>query len=223
MAFLSRLLSSLLLLIALPSYAYAPDHLDLGYMNLDDTQKFMIRNGVTVPYNKQFVRRVVVGKAKIRPNGAIINLPYGPEMVPTYDDLLYDPKWQVKEPNIFDNLKFSESAFDFSESQKVKLMIDLLFWTSHIADIYTTYKGVQYSCITEANPLLPSIPSVGEMVALKGGIIWTVKTSFLSDKKYGEQWWYDWKLSSAVLTSFVAYNNHKLTKKSKLRPDCPKR
>ena len=85
MAFLSRLLSSLLLLIALPAYAYVPDQLDIGYSNLSDTQKFLIRNGQTIPYNKEFIQRVVVGKVRIGKNGALINMPKQDLAYPTLD------------------------------------------------------------------------------------------------------------------------------------------
>ena len=42
-----------------------------------------------------------------------------------------------------------------------------LFWGIHLADIYSTHEGVKWDCISEANPLLPSIPTIAEMAILK--------------------------------------------------------
>ena len=214
MEFLSRLLSSLIIgLIALPAFAYVPDTLDLGYHSLSETQKYLIRNGQIIPYNKKFVRRVVVGKTKIMPNGAMINIPHGPEFVPSFYDLQHNPKW--KEKKLLGNIEFDQGAFRMDAD--TQLLIDVLFWTAHIADVYTTYEGVKYDCIREANPLLPSVPEVDEMIALKGGIIWGVKTAYLTDEKYGKFWWNEWKLVSSIVTGLVAYNNHKITEKVKGR------
>lgn len=47
----------------------------------------------------------------------------------------------------------------------------VLFWGLQLADIYSTHEGVKYDCISEANPLLPEIPTVGEMALLKGVIL----------------------------------------------------
>ena len=98
MARLSQRLSSLLLgllLLAVPVSAFVPT--DPFISELSEARKELIRLGHTAPYNQLTVQRVVVGKARIMPNGAIINLPHGPEFVPTLNQLRYDPKWQVKE------------------------------------------------------------------------------------------------------------------------------
>ena len=47
----------------------------------------------------------------------------------------------------------------------------VLFWGIQLADIYSTQQGVKWDCISEANPLLPSIPTVQEMAVLKGVIL----------------------------------------------------
>ena len=80
---LSRLLSSTLLgiLISFPAHAYIPK--EQFPLNIPPHKQAMIKLGYTAPYNKQTVRRVIVGKAKIMPNGAIITLPHGPKFVPT--------------------------------------------------------------------------------------------------------------------------------------------
>ena len=218
MEFLSRLLSSLIIgLIALPAFANVPD-LPPSLGDMPEYKKELIRMGHFAPYSQQTVRRVIVGKAQII-NGAIINLP-GPEFVPTYLELQVLPKYQYKEPeSIFSQLDFDQGAITYSASDE--LLINVLFWFSHIADVYTTYEGVKYTCIREANPLLPSVPEVNEMIALKGGVIWGVREAFMVDEEYGRLWWNDWKLMSGVLTTLVAYNNHRITEKARGR--CPKR
>ena len=46
-----------------------------------------------------------------------------------------------------------------------------LFWTIQAADIYSTNRGIQYDCISEANPLLPSTPTIAEMAILKAVVL----------------------------------------------------
>ena len=220
MVSLSRLLSSLLLIIALPTYAYIPDSLDYGIRNLSETQKFLIRNGQVVPYNKGFVKRVVVGKAKIMPNGAIINLPYGPDLVPSFHDLQHDPKWQVKKANPeFSvnsiNLNVDMSSPEFYWNERERRYIDLLFWTTQILDVYSTYKGMKYDCLYEANPLLPEVPKVHEMVGLKLGIIGGVNFALDAD----ENFWYGWKLGAGISTGVIVINNFRLLNKAERRCD----
>lgn len=41
------------------------------------------------------------------------------------------------------------------------------FWTLQTLDVYSTYRGLKYSCVQEINPILGSDPSVAQMVALK--------------------------------------------------------
>lgn len=127
---------------------------------------------------------------------------------------------QYKEPTlILGELSFNE--FVMNHDDRDRLLINVLFWSAHIADVYTTYEGVKYSCIEEANPLLPQVPEVGEMIALKGSVIWAVSNVFYADEEYGELMWNEWKFMSAAVTGLVAYNNYKLTKKAEGR--CPKR
>lgn len=47
-----------------------------------------------------------------------------------------------------------------------------LFYTLQAADVYSTYRGLQYDCVREANPLLGERPGIARMV--------THKTVFLS-------------------------------------------
>lgn len=205
--FLSRLLSSLLLLITLPAYAYIPDTLDYAVRNLSETQKFLIRNGQVVPYNKVFVRRVVVGKAKIMPNGAIINLPHGPDLVPSFHDLQHDPKWQVKKKIDFSDLEFNETGLTTEEFN---------FYLIHALDVYSTVKGLKWDCIYEQNPLLPNNPSTAGLIAFKVGILSLLKSIYGDDPA-----WDAFMKTSTYTTGTVVLRNFHLT--SEARKDCNRR
>lgn len=205
--FLSRLLSSLLLLITLPAYAYIPDTLDYAVRNLNETQKFLIRNGHVVPYNKVFVRRVVVGKAKIMPNGAIINLPHGPDLVPSFHDLQHDPKWQVKKKIDFSDLEFHETGLTTEEFN---------FYLIHALDVYSTVRGLKWDCIYEQNPLLPNNPSTAGLIAFKVGMISLIKSIYGDDPA-----WDAFIKTSTYATGTVVLNNFRIT--SEARKDCNRR
>ena len=43
----------------------------------------------------------------------------------------------------------------------------IAFWTLQGLDVYTTYRGVKYTCIKEGNPLLDDTPTITDMVMLK--------------------------------------------------------
>jgi hypothetical protein len=46
-----------------------------------------------------------------------------------------------------------------------------MFFALQFADIYTTYKGLQYSCVTELNPIIGKNPSVSDMFLTKTVIL----------------------------------------------------
>ena len=205
MEFLSRRLSSLLLgllLLAVPVSGFVPT--DPFISQLSEARKELIRLGHTAPYNQLTVQRVVVGKARIMPNGAIINLPHGPEFVPTLNQLRYDPKWQVKEEHDF--------TIDYW-TEREKRMIDILFFSAQVLDVYSTYRGLKYDCITEANPLLPSVPDLTELIGLKLIVIGGLESLASGDTNF----WYGWKLGAGVTTSAVTLNNFRLLRKAQGR------
>lgn len=192
MVFLSRLLSSLIIgLIALPAYAYVPDQLDIGYSNLSETQKFLIRNGQVIPYNKEFVQRVVVGKVRIGKNGALINMPKQNLAYPTLD-----------------------LNFDFEEKSSYIPMFLLI----HALDVYSTYQGLKYDCISERNPLVGERPSLAKLLLFKTGIIMGLEAV------YGQHpnEWTVFQITSAYTTGIVVQNNFDIIKNAK-RNGCRKR
>lgn len=180
----------------------------MSISQLSEVRKELIRLGHTAPYNQLTVQRVVVGKARIMPNGAIINLPHGPEFVPTLNQLRYDPKWQVKEEHNF--------TIDYW-TEREKRIIDILFWSAQVLDVYSTYRGLKYDCISEANPLLPEVPDLTELIGLKLIVIGGVGNLAKEDVNF----WYGWKFGSGVTTSAVTLNNFRLLRKAQRR--CNKR
>lgn len=233
---LSRLLSSTLLgiLISFPAHAYIPkEHMPL---NIPPHKQAMIKLGYHAPYNKQTVSRIVVGKAKIMPNGAIIQLPHGPKFVPTLQQLLFDPKLQengemrsAKDIDEFFNYGPTKKTFATREPIELNLEFDPLvgysdneikwinrmFWTTQALDVWTTYKGVKYSCVFEKNPLLKDAPSTFDMVSLKFGVVWAIDTLFEDNPNYRTSW----KLATGISTGLVAANNYNIYKRAKNRCD----
>ena len=207
MEFSSRPLSSLLLgflLLAVPVSAFVPK--DPFISEISDARKELIKMGHAAPYNQLTVKRVVVGKARVMPNGAIVNLPHGPDMVPSFYALQHDTKWQVKEEH-----KYSIDHWTEDE----KRIIDILFWSAQVLDVYSTYRGLKYDCITEANPLLPEVPEIHEMVGIKLFIIGGLGALSSGD----ENFWYGWKLGAGLTTGAVTVNNFRLLRKAEGRCD----
>ena len=88
----------------------------------------------------------------------------------------------------------------------------VLFWGIQIADIYSTHEGVKWDCISEANPLLPSIPTVAEMAILKGVILLpTYGAIGYENITRGEL------VTPLLLGAFVVHNNLRLTRKAENR------
>ena len=181
-------------------------------LGIPEYKKELIRKGYHAPYNAQTIKRVV-GRVRIAENGALINLP-GPEFVPTLLQLRTMDRYQLK--NYKPEFTVETDPFE-SWTDRQKRAIDILFWTSQILDVYSTYRGVQYDCIYEANPLLNEVPTVPEMIGLKTGVIGIM----YSTTKDNREFWYGWKLGAGVTTSLVAANNFRLLRKA--QQNCDKR
>jgi len=112
-----------------------------------------------------------------------------------------------KESRIFKDLEWHDTATTGDW---------ITFWTIHALDIYSTHRGVKYTCIQEGNPLLPEVPSIPRMV--------THKTLFLSPywllQSEGVYTRKDLRVLN-TLGTVVVYNNFKLLNEAKGR--CTKR
>lgn len=88
----------------------------------------------------------------------------------------------------------------------------VLFWGIQLADIYSTHEGIKYDCIREANPLLPSVPTIAEMATLKGVVLLpTYGAIGYENITRGEL------VAPMLLGGFVVHNNIKLTNRAEKR------
>ncbi len=191
MEFLSRLLSSLLIcFLATPVYAnYEP----VIYYH-SDAQIALFMNGYHAPYKPEYVRQVI-GKVRIGRNGALINMPIKELAYPELD------------------LNFD---FDYEEQN---FNVQANFLIIHALDVYSTYKGLKYDCVSEANPLLEEKPSLGKLILFKVGII------SMLEGIYGDypQEWAAFQVVSTAATGFVVQNNFEVTRNARNNPRCNKR
>ena len=98
--------------------------------------------------------------------------------------------------NILPDFKFAD---DGTEAQWY------LFWTIHALDIYSTYRGLQYDCVEERNPLLGERPGLVRMVTHKTIFLhpfWVLQNEGVFTKQ--ELQLYN------TMGSVVIYNNYKV-------------
>ena len=87
----------------------------------------------------------------------------------------------------------------------------ILFTTLQLADIYTTYRGLQYDCVKELNPFLGERPSVSKMFFVKTSILWpAVETDFKKGRL--ESRYLD---NVNLMMMVVVGNNYHILEKSK--------
>lgn len=131
--------------------------------------------------------------------------PYSEE---TIQQVLGLPKYQPEK------LKFQAPLYipqSYWEEPADKWMW-VLFWGIQLADIYSTQQGVKWDCISEANPLLPSIPTVQEMAILKGVILFPSYGAIgYENISRGDL------VAPLLLGGFVVHHNLKLTNKAEKR------
>jgi len=232
MVSLSRQLNKLLiglLLLAVPVEAYIPK--EEFPLQISPSRQELIKMGYAAPYNERTVQRVIIGKAKIMPNGAILQLPHGRNFVPSLPQLLFDPKLQengeMRSSKEIEEFFGIEPDLEYASREPIDLdlkfdpivsysdeqiqMINRIFWTAQVLDVYSTYKGLKYDCIYEKNPLLDPIPKVHEMVGLKLGIIYLMDSIWKNEP----EWKHNWRLITGISTGLVTANNFRLLNKAK--------
>ena len=85
------------------------------------------------------------------------------------------------------------------------------FLTLQLLDIYTTYKGLQYDCVYEANPLMGEQPSVMKMGVTKLVVLYPAITSERNNRELSKQNMDD--INS--LMSIVIMNNMSVVNRAK--------
>lgn len=129
---LSKLIIGLLLLLSIPASAYVPK-IETYIPSVNQRHLAQFQSGHFAPYNEHYISRTIVGKAKIMPNNAIIQLPYGPKFVPAFRDLQHNPKFQELAPqfSVNDvNLNMDMSSPNFHWNERERTYIDIFFWTT---------------------------------------------------------------------------------------------
>ena len=91
------------------------------------------------------------------------------------------------------------------------------FVAFQLADIYTTYRGLQYQCVRELNPLIGETPSVNRMFFTKVAILtpaiqYDLEKGNLTPRMMNE---------INFLMAMVIYNNHRVTRRAS--NNCQKR
>ena len=84
-----------------------------------------------------------------------------------------------------------------------------LFWTIHALDVYSTYRGLKYDCVKEANPLLGERPGLAQMVTHKTIFLhpfWVLQNEGVFTKQ-------ELELYNSV-GSVVIYNNYRVWNKA---------
>jgi hypothetical protein len=86
-----------------------------------------------------------------------------------------------------------------------------VFYTVQILDIHSTTQGLKYSCIYEANPLLPSVPHRDHLILQKAILMLTV---------FRQEYWQMEQINALTLfTGAVVIENNRITNKA----TCPLR
>ena len=81
-----------------------------------------------------------------------------------------------------------------------------------LADIHSTHEGVKYDCIKEANPLLPSRPTVGEMASFKLAIMFPAYNSVGFENITNRE-----LIFPIIFTAGVVANNYNVVGKARHR------
>lgn len=86
----------------------------------------------------------------------------------------------------------------------------------HLADVWTTQRGMDYDCVFEANPLLPEVPHRDRLLLHKTAFLspfYTLHSEKLLTK--GDM------IAPILMTSYVVDNNLRIIDRAKQR--CQKR
>lgn len=130
--------------------------------------------------------------------------PYNQEYV---NDVLYEP--------IDVTSKIPPLELTFKDPLPITLT-QFSFYLIQSLDVYTTYRGLKYSCVSEANPFVfgGSTPSVTELVLFKFIIIGLIKSM------YDDEMWPQIQQVTNYTSSIAVANNFQVI--SDAKKACPK-
>ena len=106
----------------------------------------------------------------------------------------------------------------FREDTRLVTPTQFNFYLIQSLDVYSTYRGLKYSCITEANPIVfgGSKPSALELVLFKAVVIGAMKSIY--DQNPDE--WQFFQTAANYTTGYAVVNNFDIIRKAK--DICPK-
>ena len=133
--------------------------------------------------------------------------PYNQEYV---DEVLYELEDVTSKPLSLELI--------FREDTRLVTPTQFSFYLTQSLDVYSTYRGLKYSCVSEANPLVPGgpKPSALELILFKAVIIGTVKSIYGHNP---EDWRY-FQTAANFTTGLAVVNNFDIIKEAK--DYCPK-
>lgn len=117
----------------------------------------------------------------------------------------------------------TNNILDIQFEDKFIKPADWYWWTAltlvNIADVHSTNKAMKYSCVYEANPLLPKRPSLERLVIHKAITLYPIYHPDYNKYVVTNN---DLKWATAII-GLVAYHNYKIIDKIQKYPDrCPK-
>ena len=133
--------------------------------------------------------------------------PYNQEYV---DKVLYEPEDVTS--------KSLSLELSFKEDTRLVTPTRFSFYLIQSLDVYSTYRGLKYSCVYEKNPAVfgGSEPSALELILFKAVIIGTVKSIYGHNP---EDWQY-FQTAANFTTGLAVVNNFDIIKEAK--DYCPK-
>ena len=129
------------------------------------------------------------------------------------------------------NQEYVDKVLYEPEDVTSKILLDLSFVDAQLVtptrfnfyliqslDVYSTYRGLKYSCITEANPLVfgGSKPSALELVLFKAVVIGAMKSIYSENP---DEWQF-FQTAANYSTGYAVVNNFNIIRKAK--DICPK-
>jgi hypothetical protein len=133
--------------------------------------------------------------------------PYNQEYV---NDVLYEPVDVTSKPLSLE--------LTFREDTRLVTPTRFSFYLIQSLDVYSTYRGLKYSCVYEKNPAVfgGSEPSAAELILYKAVIIGIMKSIY--GQKADE--WQFFQSAANYTTGFAVVNNYEVIKEAK--DYCPK-
>jgi len=133
--------------------------------------------------------------------------PYNQEYV---DEVLYEPEDVTSKPLSLELI--------FREDTRLVTPTQFSFYLIQSLDVYSTYRGLKYSCVYESNPLVlgGSKPSAAELILFKAVVIGLMKSIYGQNP---DEWQF-FQTAANYTTGYAVVNNFNIIRDAK--DWCPK-